>query len=789
MAKNRRAKHGANQRTKRPDAASADHGSLKKPDLAPETKGSPPGGIANLPESAQGSADSMRADQAERFRRIGLGSLTALLVAAPLIPSESLGEIATGSVLTLASVTLVVASLAGCVLFSSRSLRLDWPDLLVVLLLAVVVVSAGWMAGLGNIRATINAAWQWVNFGLLYLLARQLVVSGVERRALCLVMIALATGLSALAVHQVFVTMPRLVARYHEDPETVLREAGVDAPADSPERRLFRDRLESMQPTATFALTNSLAGFVAPWLILTVGVAGQLWQACPERKKQWIMSLLCCLALGFCILLTRSRTATLASLLGLVALGGWHVRGPHRWDWRVLTAVSVLFLLLVLGVTVAGVFDWLVVIEAPKSLMYRVEYWQSTLAMIADHPWLGCGPGNFQQYYPFYKLPQASETIADPHNFLLEVWSTIGTPGLLIFVVFLALVVWRCVSTETSTEHTVPEPDATEPNCRAIWIGGLTGAMASLPIGMAVGFPPSLDLFWLGLPISVVVIVVLRPWCTNGRLPHRLLLIAMIVLLVNLSAAGGIGFGGVATSFWLLAALIVNATPHGHRSIHVGRHGMILLAALGLVVLAACHQTLYSPVLASQTKISEAVASGQRGRLERAETLLKQAIAADPFASQPWFHLAGVYHRRLLSGGPSEASDLRSRFDQAIRQAERRNARSFALQRQVGDWHLDLYRCFRDPELLEIALQAYRRWTELYPNSNMAHAQLAWTYHLVGNRDDAQRHAALALRLNSLTPHQERKLSEQQIHGGDLVDATMANAEQRMQDVRKGLIP
>lgn len=789
MAKNRRSKRGANQQAKRPDAASADSRSLQKPDLLSKDQSNPPGRGGVARKNNQGAAASMRADQAERFRRVGLGCLTALLVAAPLIPSESLGEIATGSVLTLAAVTLAAASLAGCILFRKRSLRLDWPDLLVVLLLAVVVVSAWWMAGVGNVRATINAAWQWVNFGLLYLLARQLVVTGVERRALCLVMIALATGLSALAAHQVFVTMPRLVARYHEDPETVLREAGVEAAADSPERRLFRDRLESIQPTATFALTNSLAGFVTPWLILTVGVAGQLWQGCPERKKQWIMSLLCCLALGFCILLTRSRTATLASILGLVTLGWWHFRATHRWDWRVLTAVLLLFLLLVLGVTVAGVFDWLVVIEAPKSLLYRVEYWQSTLAMIADYPWLGCGPGNFQQYYPFYKLPEASETIADPHNFLLEVWSTIGTPGMLIFVAFLTLVVYRSVSMGSSTGPTEMEHGSTEPTCRAIWIGGLTGALASWPIGMAVGFPPSLDLFWLGLPISLVVIVGLRPWCIGGRLPHGLLLIAMIVLLVNLSAAGGIGFGGVATSFWLLAALIVNDSPRGHRSIHVGRHGMITLAALGLVVLAACHQTLYSPVLTSQTKINQAVAAGHQGRLERAETLLKQAIAADRFASQPWFHLAGVYHSRLLSTTTPEASELRSRFDEAIRQAERRNVRSFALQRQVGDWHLDLYRRFRDPGLLEIALQAYRRWTELYPNSNIAHAQLAWTHHLAGNQDDADRHAALALRLNSLTPHQERKLGEQQIHGGDLFDGTMANAEQRMQDVRKSLNP
>ena len=53
---------------------------------------------------------------------------------------------------------------------------------------------------------------------------------------------------------------------------------------------------------------------------------------------------------------------------------------------------------------------------------------RATAAMIADHTLLGCGPGNFQEHYARYKLPQASETVGDPHNFLLEIWATAGTP-------------------------------------------------------------------------------------------------------------------------------------------------------------------------------------------------------------------------------------------------------------------------------------------------------------------------------------------------------------------------
>ena len=81
--------------------------------------------------------------------------------------------------------------------------------------------------------------------------------------------------------------------------------------------------------------------------------------------------------------------------------------------------------------------------EAPKSLLYRWQYWRGAAAMMADYPWFGCGPGNFQTYYTAYKAPEASETVADPHNFLLEVGAGSGAPALAALVALLAVFSWR----------------------------------------------------------------------------------------------------------------------------------------------------------------------------------------------------------------------------------------------------------------------------------------------------------------------------------------------------------
>jgi hypothetical protein len=744
----------------------------------------------------------------QRLRLVALAALTALLIAAPLIPGEALAEAGAGCVLTLAAVALMQICLAFAAVLGNRTFRFDWADVAVIALLVAVGVSAWLMAGHGNPRATINAAWQWANVALLYLMVRQLVRTDSEIRALCAATLGLATALAVLAGYQFFVTMPQTVAQYRAAPEAVLREAGVDAPAGSPERRLFEDRLESTEPTATFALANSLAGFTVPWLIVAFGIVWDVWRRrnCSEHGtglgarmpgkgpifggvgRSLIAAAVCCLALAFCLLLTKSRTAVLATGVGCAALGWEYLRSGRRVDWRIPLAVLALFAITIVGAAVAGAFDWLVLSEAPKSLLYRFEYWQATLQMIADHPWLGCGPGNFQQYYTLYKLPEASETIADPHNFLLEVWATVGTLGVLAFAAFLVLSIWRGMETAEAHSEAVKELGQATSRlaCQAIWIGALAGGLFAFPMGAVVGFPPAPALLWLGFPVGVAVVLLLQPWVADGKLPPRLLLISLLALLLNLSAAGGIGFAGVAASFWLLAALVINRSPAGPRTIELPRWGGVSLAVLGLVLLAACHQTMYVPVLTAQAKVSEAMGWAARGRLDQAESVLRQAAEADTAASQPWIQLASLYHAQLLS---APSPELLARFDDAVSQAQTRNKRSFSLHRQIGNWRLALYRRLADRRQLDAALEAYNTWVALYPTSSLARAQLAWTYHLAGDDGSAAEHAVLALQLDAATPHKERKLAVQQVYDADGTSLAGTNAEQLMQKLRNGRKP
>ena len=65
----------------------------------------------------------------------------------------------------------------------------------------------------------------------------------------------------------------------------------------------------------------------------------------------------------------------------------------------------------------------------------RLNLWRSAWAMALDHPWLGVGPDNFlYAYRSGYILPAAWQdpNLNHPHNFVLDWWTRLGLPALLL---------------------------------------------------------------------------------------------------------------------------------------------------------------------------------------------------------------------------------------------------------------------------------------------------------------------------------------------------------------------
>ena len=179
--------------------------------------------------------------------RLGLPALvTALAVAAPLTPTESAPQ---GSYVILQLLTLLGLSVwaLGQLRDPQRRFIGRSTDLLLAVFLAWFTLSALRMAAAGQARTSINVTWTWLAGGALWMLTRQSIRSPRMQRALLAVQAALAVCIASYGFYQCTIVMPADRAAFRENPEAVLREAGVEAPEGSALRDQFRNRLESRE--------------------------------------------------------------------------------------------------------------------------------------------------------------------------------------------------------------------------------------------------------------------------------------------------------------------------------------------------------------------------------------------------------------------------------------------------------------------------------------------------------------------------------------------------------------
>lgn len=701
-----------------------------------------------------------------------LAATTALIVATPLLPSEA--AIPFGAFAPLSMLwCLLLAAWAGLMLWRPElGIRLGWTEACFGGLIAWHSLSAIVASTRGNGRQSLNALWLWIGYGIVLFLLRQLVRTKSQGRALVAVMLALGVCLSAHAYYQYFVSLPQMRAEFARNPERMLVENGISTDPNSPQYRQFKNRVESVEPLASFALTNSLAGYLAPWLVAALGIVLVAWSA-PEQRRAALIAAGITATLAGCLLLTKSRTGVLAAGSGAMLMLLYGRPSGWRLGWKIPAALVTTLLLLGLGVVLVGGLDVKVLSEAPKSVLYRLEYWQATAAMIGDYPLLGCGPGNFQEYYAHYKLPGASETVADPHNFLLEIGATAGTPALLLLGLALGSMIYALSrpGTASSDESSLAKmtSSAIDSSEGVAWIygGAATGLFLAFALGLMVNYPLeiveiiALPVVWLvGIPAGGICLWLLHDWTVRGTLSISLPVVALVTLGINLLAAGAAGFPGVFVTACVLVPLALVAKGEMGSAVRASP----VLASLGLtgslLLLLACLQTEYRPVLLGQMHLNEARSRQMVGDYASAERAAREAAAADRWSPEPWRFLAELELQKWLQSGVSEDFE---RFVVAANQYRAQSPSHFAQYQQRGNWYLQIWRKKGDRPLLDEARAAYEQAAIRYPSNALQHAQLAWAWHLAGNPEQAAHEADVAWRLDSQNPHLDQKLENQRL--------------------------
>jgi len=193
--------------------------------------------------------------------------------------------------------------------------------------------------------------------------------------------------------------------------------------------------------------------------------------------------------------LTYSRGAWLLALpisllfLGLASGGRW-----RRW-----AGAGVL---LAMGIVISwqGTERLTLLLSLGRGTgVLRLQVWRATLEMIAAHPLLGIGPGNFQFAYPRYMRPTAwtEPLLYHSHNVFLDFGAFLGLGGLVLFIALLVAFFrtgWRLLrALPLSVQDDSPGSEE-----RALLVGLMAAAVGSLAHGLVDNgyFLPDLACLW-----------------------------------------------------------------------------------------------------------------------------------------------------------------------------------------------------------------------------------------------------------------------------------------------------
>ncbi len=690
-----------------------------------------------------------------------------------------------------------------------------------VLIWVATVVLVRWDQG--NNRSSLNMLWQYVGAAFCSVVLTVYASNCTRRRALLQLFLFLCFGLALHGLHQYLISMPADRKAFELDPVAMMRMAGIDASIGSQEYQQFKNRVESTEPFATFALANSLAVVLGVATVLGFGMAVGDWLR--KRSIRLVIAwLLLTFVIGCVLILTKSRAAWIGTAIGM---GG--LIASLIWSRRELRlAMLWISVLGILGLSVLGWIgyrqDPLVVLEATKSFQYRVEYWIATCHMIFDHWLLGVGPGQYQSYYTWYKLPQASETVADPHNWIMEILATTGFGGLLAWCMFVGIIYrWRNkvrkihpavraaaeekVQEENVQEVSSPEEPANstalaaekKPNHGVIWddtdvttpqrwlyAGGYLGVVLTIFLGLPLGFFPDVEpLFWSLLGTSLLGAWILweqgRPDLVGsasqvgGRpteeavlpeIQRSIVFWPSVVWGIALLAAGGWMVPGVCLPLWIMVAIwigVANESLRAHRRsiLPLKRTWWVGLQIGKIAIFALFLGTAWNPVM-KLLPVLNTLNFGGRSNV----TTLQNAILLDPLDPRPRQFWARYWLEKGLGGSSTD----RQKALEAIEFWIQHDPASSALYRNAGDWVWLLAKSHQanstgevDEDLLNLATRYYRAAERRYPNDAGIVLQLAAIQEASGAHESARGLAERALQIDQSHSHLDRKLQIQRI--------------------------
>lgn len=324
------------------------------------------------------------------------------------------------------------------------------------------------------------------------------------------VLLGFALMLTAIGVHEVFVTHPETMRMYEQSKDSFLASRGWSA--DSFEALSYERRLSNPEPIAWFGLTNVFASFVAASGAGLITLALASWK---QHRSVAIVSLGGALISIFGLYLCGSKGGYGVFLLG-GTLGVVFIARPTLIDARIILGLCVL---VIVGLIVRGVVGESL---SERSLLFRYQYLIGAIRVWFADPILGIGPGNFQEGYALLKPALSPEDVASPHNVVLAWVATLGLGGVAL-VALIARSLWRARDTQEHPESPgVTTPDqGFKVSILIVAIATIVSLRMQMPVMTRAELFPSLIglVMWIGMGVYI----------TRSGVSDRVIRIALLV--------------------------------------------------------------------------------------------------------------------------------------------------------------------------------------------------------------------------------------------------------------------
>lgn len=667
--------------------------------------------------------------------------------------------------------------------------RWSLPDVGVALLAGGYVLSAGVvMIGGGDRRAALNLLFEWCGVGGIWIVLRSLSFVPAARETLLKGVLAILIAQAGLGIWQHHVGYAQLAGQYLPLRKELDRLESIPTKTPDVQREVQRARqallqsgvqphmlvgtgrhafearlLQSSEALGRCSLANTLAGLLlGAWVLLGGRLISSLVVNKDAKRQIAVLGLRLFLwgIASYALVLTKSRTAYLG---GIVAAGFLvletivqRVRSG-RGRWGLLAGmVGVIVLLGGIGTWTGGV-DRLVWEEAPKSLKYRMEYWQGTMGVVREAPLLGVGPGQFRQHYLQYKLPESSEEIADPHNLFLDAWTSGGLTALLGLCVIVLGVSVKILRGFLSSEREINDVAEIQD---AVWgqltcVAGLVGLLTLFVVNAGTDLELlALGGAWLGLMATG------RWWFdfSDRECMGNWSAIALAAIGLSLMGNGGMGMP-TAVQCWLvlLSWTVVPVANVGAVSVKWSRG----LVAVSFGTAIACLIFGAWPVTeAAGWEESADFVRTAEDRLFR----LRKGAEADSISPDGWGALS-VAAAELWGSRPREQARAFDVAVEAAGEAIRRDPMNPVRYRQLGTLYWYRARVTKSAEDARKGAEAFEIGVGLYPNQSALLADGAEALNLAGKSEKSQEWARRALELDDLNRragHSDKYLATEQ---------------------------